>query len=86
MQVADNVWTIAGLYDFVGFAADGTPTPRAARFQFVIVREGTQCKIAAFNSSWVPSPGRYTPLLPRLHHPDPADVACVPRVKGARYQ
>ena len=54
IQVADNVWVIAGLYDFTAFAADGTQTVNPARFHFVVVREGNQCKIAAFNSSRVP--------------------------------
>ena len=54
VQVTDSVWVIAGLYDFINLTADGTPAARAARFHFVVVREGTQCKIAAFNSSWVP--------------------------------
>ena len=54
VQVADGVWVIAGLYEFINLAADGIPAARAARFHFVVVREGTQCKIAAFNSSWVP--------------------------------
>lgn len=54
IQVADGVWVIAGLYDFTNFAADGTQTLNPARFHFVVVREGNQCKIAAFNSSRVP--------------------------------
>ncbi len=54
IQVADGVWVIAGLYDFTAFAADGTQTVTPARFHFVVVREGNQCKIAAFNSSRVP--------------------------------
>ena|SRR5258706_72465 len=55
IQVADNVWVIAGLYEFAGVAPDGTPAVTPARFHFVVVREGNQCKIAAFNSSRVPS-------------------------------
>ncbi len=54
IQIANNVWVIAGLYDFTNFAADGTQTVNSARFHFVVVREGNQCKIAAFNSSRVP--------------------------------
>ena len=54
IQVADGVWIIAGLYEFAGVAADGTPNVTPARFHFVVVREGNQCKIAAFNSSRVP--------------------------------
>lgn len=55
IQVSDNVWVIAGLYDFTNVAADGTQTVNAARFHFVVVRQGGQCKIAAFNSSRVPN-------------------------------
>ena len=55
IQVADGAWVIAGLYDFTAFAADGTQTVTPARFHFVVVREGNHCKIAAFNSSRVPS-------------------------------
>jgi hypothetical protein len=55
IQVSDGVWVIAGLYDFTAFAADGTQTVTPARFHFVVVREGNQCKIAAFNSSRVPN-------------------------------
>jgi hypothetical protein len=54
IQVAEGVWVIAGLYDFANIAADGTQTAVPARFHFVVVREGSQCKIAAFNSSRVP--------------------------------
>jgi hypothetical protein len=54
IQIADGVWVIAGLYDFTSFAADGTETVNHARFHFVVVREGNQCKIAASNSSRVP--------------------------------
>jgi hypothetical protein len=54
IQVSDGVWVIAGLYDFTNFAADGTQTVNPARFHFVVVRAGNQCKIAAFNSSRVP--------------------------------
>ena len=55
IQVSEGVWVIAGLYDFTAFAADGTQTVTPARFHFVVVREGNQCKIAAFNSSRVPN-------------------------------
>ncbi len=51
IQVSDGVWVIAGLYDFTG---GGPLTDTPARFHFVVVREGNQCKIAAFNSSRVP--------------------------------
>ena len=54
IQVADSVWVIAGLYDFIAFAADGAQNVTPARFHFVVVRESNQCKIAAFNSSRVP--------------------------------
>jgi hypothetical protein len=54
IPVADGVWVITGLYDFINMAADGTQTVTPARFHFVVVREGKQCKIAAFNSSRVP--------------------------------
>ena len=54
IQIAPTAWVIAGLYDFTAFAADGTQTVNHARFHFVVVREGNQCKIAAFNSSRVP--------------------------------
>jgi hypothetical protein len=55
IQVSDGVWVIAGLYDFTNFAADGAQTVNPARFHFVVVRSGSQCKIAAFNSSRVPN-------------------------------
>ena len=55
IKIAENVWVIAGLYDFTNFAADGAQTVNPARFHFVVVREGNQCKIAAFNSSRVPN-------------------------------
>ena len=55
IKISDNVWVIAGLYDFSSLSDDGAQTVTPARFHFVVVREGSQCKIAAFNSSRVPN-------------------------------
>ena len=55
IPVSDGVWVIAGLYEFSGVGPDGAPNVIPARFHFVVVREGNQCKIAAFNSSRVPN-------------------------------
>ncbi len=54
IQIAPTAWVIAGLIDFTLFATDGTPALNHSRFHFVVVREGSQCKISAFNSSRVP--------------------------------
>jgi hypothetical protein len=54
IQIAEGVWVIAGLYEFTNFAADGAPSTVPARFHFVVVRQGNECRIAAFNSSRVP--------------------------------
>lgn len=54
IQIADTVWVIAGLYDFTAFADNGNQRVSHARFHFVVVRAGNECKIAAFNSSRLP--------------------------------
>ena len=55
IQIAASVWVLAGLYEFTSLATDGVKTVIPARFHFVVVRDDGQCKIAAFNSSRVPS-------------------------------
>src|SRR5262245_49977763 len=35
IQISDGAWVIAGLYEFAGFAPDGTQTVTPARFHFV---------------------------------------------------